>query len=219
MSSAETNFRSQLSGFKWAQGRTDDSPAGRSNMTNGSNSGGGGGEGGGFLSGLTNSLSGYVPLRSSERSNEEEAYLSLSRWERFLGFLACIAGAAVCFFFSFIFLSPPILAVRPQKFALAFSLGSMLFMVGFSILSGPVAHLKHILSPTRLPFSIAYFGSLGLTIYFAVGPRLMLPTLICAIVQVGALVTYLAAYFPGGTTTLRYGGSMLLRGGSSLLPI
>ncbi len=29
-----------------------------------------------------NSISGYVPLRSNERTNEEEAYLSLSRWER-----------------------------------------------------------------------------------------------------------------------------------------
>ena len=160
-----------------------------------------------------------MPLRSNERTNEEEAYLSLSRWERFLGFLACIAGAAVCFFFSFIFLSPPILALRPQKFALAFSLGSMLFMIGFSVLSGPVAHLKHICSKERLPFSIAYFSSLARTIYFAVGPRKMLPTLVFAIIQVGALVTYLAAYFPGGTTTLRYGASMVMRGGASLLPI
>lgn len=80
---------------------------------------------------FTSSMSGYVPLRSSERTNEEEAYLSLSRWERFLGFLACLAGAAVCFGFSFLFLSPPILAVRPHKFALAFSAGSLLFMAGY----------------------------------------------------------------------------------------
>ncbi|EPQ30913.1 uncharacterized protein PFL1_01811 [Pseudozyma flocculosa PF-1] len=214
----ESQFRSQLAGFRWAQGRTDDSPAGRAAASaNSTNAGGGGG--GSYMSMLTNSISGYVPLRSDQRTNEEEAYISLSRWERFLGFLACIAGAGVCFLFSFLFLSPPILAVRPQKFALAFSLGSLLFMIGFSILSGPVAHLKHILSKERLPFSVAYFGSLGLTIYFAVGRRSMIPTLVAAIVQVGALLTYLAAYFPGGTTTLRYGGSMLLRGGASLLPI
>ncbi|SPO36702.1 related to SFT2/YBL102W [Pseudozyma flocculosa] len=199
----ESQFRSQLAGFRWAQGRTDDSPAGRAAASaNSTNAGGGGG--GSYMSMLTNSISGYVPLRSDQRTNEEEAYISLSRWERFLGFLACIAGAGVCFLFSFLFLSPPILAVRPQK---------------FSILSGPVAHLKHILSKERLPFSVAYFGSLGLTIYFAVGRRSMIPTLVAAIVQVGALLTYLAAYFPGGTTTLRYGGSMLLRGGASLLPI
>lgn len=47
----------------------------------------------------------------------------------------------------------------------------------------------------------------------------MLPSLIAAAVQVISLLTYLAAYFPGGVTTLRYGGSMILRGGASLLPI
>lgn len=202
----EANFRSQLSGFRWAQGRTDDS---RPTNTGPSS----------YLSTLSNSISGYVPLRSNERTNEEEAYLSLSRWERFLGFLACLAGSAVCFFFSFIFLTPPILALKPQKFALAFSLGSLLFMCGFTILSGPVTHLKHIMSKERLPFSIAYFSSLGLTIYFSLGPKWLLPTLIVAIVQIIALLTYLAAYFPGGVTTLRYGGSMILRGGASLLPI
>ncbi|UZJ52495.1 hypothetical protein CBS101457_001815 [Exobasidium rhododendri] len=206
---AENSFRSQLTGFRWAQGRTDDSRPGNANT----------GGAGSYLSTISNSISGYVPLRSAERSNEEEAYLSLSRWERFLGFLACLAGSAVCFMFSFIFLNPIILAARPHKFALAFSMGSLLFMVGFSLLSGPLTHLKHILSKERLPFSSAYFGSLGLTIYFALGPRWLLPTLAAAIVQVLSLITYLAAYFPGGTTTLRYGGSMILRGGASLLPI
>jgi Got1/Sft2-like family len=205
---AEASFRSQLSGFRWAQGRTDDSRGSNGTSTGGPAS---------YLSTLGSSISGYVPLRSNERTNEEEAYLSLSRWERFLGFLACLGGSAICFFFSFLFLAPPI--VRPRKFALAFSLGSLLFMVGFSILSGPIAHLKHILSKERLPFSVAYFGSLALTMYFALGPRWTLPALIAAIVQICAILAYVAAYFPGGITTLRYGGSMILRGGASLLPI
>lgn len=36
----------------------------------------------GLLAYFRSGLSGYVPLRSSARSNEEEAYLSLSHWER-----------------------------------------------------------------------------------------------------------------------------------------
>jgi hypothetical protein len=83
-----------------------------------------------------------------------------------------------------------LLALKPRKFAVAFSLGSLLFMVGcapppklprhrscadhaysFALLQGPIAHIKHILSPERLPFSAAYFGSLGLTLFFAVGVR------------------------------------------------
>lgn len=94
--------------------------------------------------------------------------------------------------------------------------------------------MKHICSAERLPFSLAYFGSLGLTLFFAVGvscpyPRIRielmnqvrstLGTLVAAIVQVVALLSYLAAYFPGGITTLRFGGQMLMRGAGNVLPI
>jgi hypothetical protein len=73
------------------------------------------------------SLSDYIPLNSSERPNEEEAFFALSRWERFLGFLLCCAGAAVCFFVAFFTL--PLLALRPAKFAVAFSMGNLLFIL------------------------------------------------------------------------------------------
>lgn len=42
------------------------------------------GESGGLLGYFRSGLSGYVPLHSAERSNEEEAYLSLSHWERYV---------------------------------------------------------------------------------------------------------------------------------------
>lgn len=38
----------------------------------------------GLFSYFRSGLSGYVPLRSAERSNEEEAYISLSHWERYV---------------------------------------------------------------------------------------------------------------------------------------
>lgn len=159
----------------------------------------------------------YIPLRSGERSNEEEAWFALSRWDRLLGFGACLIGAVVCFFFAFMGL--PWLPVRPAKFALAFSMGSLLVMIGFSILVGPINHIKHLLSQERLPFSAVYFSSLGLTLYFSLGAQSYLGSLVAGIVQVVALVAYVLAYFPGGTQTLRFGGQVALRGAGSLLPI
>ncbi|WWC91057.1 uncharacterized protein L201_005998 [Kwoniella dendrophila CBS 6074] len=202
---AQQSFRSQLSGFRWANSVQDDSQ--RTQQQEGSNN---------PFGRVWNSMSGYIPLRNEGRSQEEEAYFALSRWERFLGFLACCAGGIACFGVAFLFL--PILAIKPRKFALAFTLGSLLFMLGFAILHGPWNHLKHILSSERLPFSLAYFGSLGLTLFFAIGIRSTLGTLIAAIIQVVALLSYLAAYFPGGITTLRFGGQMALRGAGSVLP-
>ncbi len=43
-----------------------------------------------------------MPLRSNARSDEEEAYFALSRWERFLGFCACVVGGGVCFLVAFL---------------------------------------------------------------------------------------------------------------------
>ncbi|OCH88951.1 ER-to-golgi vesicle protein transport Sft2 [Obba rivulosa] len=201
----EQTFRENLSQFRWARGNNDDSHQADNAPAN-------------PFSRFYNAIGGgYIPLRSNERSNEEEAYFALSRWERLLGFGGCLIGAAVCFFVAFLTL--PLLAVRPAKFALAFSLGSILVMFGFSVLIGPINHAKHLVSKERLPFSIAYITSLGLTLYFSLGAHSYIGSLIGAIVQVIALVSYVLAYFPGGTQTLRFGGQLALRGAGSLLPI
>jgi hypothetical protein len=70
--SSEQNFRSNLSQFRWARGATDDSnqqqPLPRANP----------------FSRFYNAIGGdYVPLRSNERSNEDEAWFALSSWERY----------------------------------------------------------------------------------------------------------------------------------------
>ncbi|GAA5872693.1 hypothetical protein JCM1840_004491 [Sporobolomyces johnsonii] len=202
---AESSFRQNLAGFRWAQGVTDDSTAAAASESS-------------PFARFTQALSGGIPLRSNDRSNEEEAYFALSRWERFLGFLLCCAGASACFAVSF-FIGLPLLAIKPRKFAVSFSLGSVLFMVGFAILSGPVAHAKHLFSAERLPFTAAYFGSLFLTLFFALVRHSYFATLICGIVQCAALVFYFVSYFPGGFQTLSFGSRMALRGAGSLLPV
>jgi Got1/Sft2-like family len=34
---------------------------------------------------------------------------------------------------------------------------------------GPLVYIRHLLSGPRLPFTVAYFGSISLTLYFAIG--------------------------------------------------
>lgn len=70
--STEQNFRANLSQFRWARGNNDDSQPQDSQ-----------GSGNNPFSRFYNAVGGgYIPLRSSERSNEDEAYFALSRWER-----------------------------------------------------------------------------------------------------------------------------------------
>jgi len=203
-SSTEQTFRANLSQFRWANSVQDDSQQQQPQSSN-------------PFARFYNAVGGgYIPLRSSERSNEEEAYFALSRWDRLIGFGACLLGAAVCFFVAIA--TAPLIPIRPAKFALALSLGSVLVMFGFAVLVGPITHLKHLVSKERLPFSAAYIASLVLTIYFSVSVKSYLGSLISAAVQVACLVAYVLAYFPGGTTTLRFGAGMMLRGASSILP-
>lgn len=49
------------------------------------------------------------------------------------------------------------------------TLGSALFLASFAAVMGPMAYVQHLLSGPRLPFTAAYFGSIAMTFYFALG--------------------------------------------------
>jgi len=84
------------------------------------------------------------------------------------------------------------------------SVGSMLFLASWAFLMGPYQYAVHLMSGPRLPFTAAYFGSIVMTIYFAVGLHSTILTLFSSIVQLVALVWYLVSYFPMGSTGLRF---------------
>jgi len=282
--SSEQSFRANLSQFRWARGTTDDSQP----IQQPSNP----------FSRFYNTLAGdYIPLRSSERSNEDEAWFALSSWERsvppppphhraHLPQAARIRGMPDrrrgLFLRLLHDLAPPRHQVRPSSPPLRPSnplhtdppnsrspsgkpnpppfltispsaalevcsscSGPSPFrplsqhphispLDSFSVLIGPINHFKHLISTERLPFSVTYFASLALTLYFSLGVRpsaLILPfshtfyqpksylgSILSGAVQVVALVAYVLAYFPGGTQTIRLGGQLALRGAGSILP-
>jgi hypothetical protein len=118
--STEQSFRANLSQFRWARGANDDTQQQQQTTTQPGNP----------FSRFYNAVAGdYIPLRSNEQSNEDEAWFALSRWERcvlwfnsvirlssmetlfrLLGFGGCLIGAAICFVFAFFTL--PFLAIR-----------------------------------------------------------------------------------------------------------
>ena len=58
------------------------------------------------------------PAGKGEAHFSPSSFYLINRAPRLLGFLACLAGAAVCF--GVAFLTLPLLAIRPAKFALSF---------------------------------------------------------------------------------------------------
>mmetsp|Transcript_7258 Transcript_7258/g.8252 ORF Transcript_7258/g.8252 Transcript_7258/m.8252 type:complete len:289 (+) Transcript_7258:3-869(+) len=138
---------------------------------------------------------------TSATSGFSDAFGSMSRSQRFKGFVAmlCLSG----FFFllsSFFF---PVVLIVPAKFAFSFSLGSVCFMMAFALMQGPTNWIKAVCSQERLPFTISYYGSLFFTFYSAVVWRRYLAIVFFSWVQIGCLIWYGATYLPGGRMGLR----------------
>ena len=131
-------------------------------------------------------------------------------------FVLCCATASDCVSASaFAFASaslmtppPPFLTLRASAFSglpqIATPPYSHLKNNSFSILIGPLAHLKHLVSAERLPFSAVYFGSLGLTLYFALGPQSYFGSLVGGIVQVCIAFFFLGWVFFALTLALMW---------------
>lgn len=155
--------------------------------------------------------SGYVSLPTSEgpgaplpaptRREEEEGWFVLSRWDRLMVFGACNLGALACFVICFTLF--PVLSLKPRKFVILWSVGSALFLTSFAAVMGPKNYVLHLLSTPRLPFTTAYFGSITLTLVFAIKLQSTILTLIAALIQIACLLWYLVSYFPMGSTGLR----------------
>ncbi|CAG8733174.1 17985_t:CDS:2, partial [Acaulospora morrowiae] len=137
-----------------------------------------------FFENVGNRVRGYVPLVNG--NEEEEEWFALSRWQRLVGFGVFLAAGALCLLIAFMTL--PMMVLRPAKFAVTFTMGSILILLSFAILHGPVAHIRHVSSRERLPFTIAYFISMAATLYFALGLKSTILALIFGVIQVIALI-------------------------------
>lgn len=214
-STSESAFRSQLSGFGWSrrQGPSGSNPdlstSQRQSLFSKISSLIPSGGDRGYIRLPTDQNQPITQLPAANPQDENAGYFVLSRWEKFVAFAACILGALVCFMIAFMLL--PVLVLKPRKFVVLWTLGSLLFLSSFAVLQGPVPYFWHLVSTPRLPFTFAYFGSLAVTLYFAVGLKSSILTVISGVLQLICLVWYLVSYFPGGITTLKFGSRILGR--------
>jgi Got1/Sft2-like family len=96
--------------------------------------------------------------------------------------------------------------MRPQKFALSFTCGSLTFMASFGILKGPKEHLLSMCTADRLLFTTIYLGSMFLTLYLTCtkgGLKGYALVITSSVVQLVALLWYLVSFLPSGTMGLQ----------------
>ncbi|XP_063374513.1 uncharacterized protein LOC134662175 [Cydia amplana] len=147
----------------------------------------------------------------------QKEYFTLSRTQRFMGFGVCLFFGILCFILSFLYI--PILILQARKFALLFTLGSLFFILSFSFLYGPWSHLKSLFSKERALTTLMYGSTLIATLYCALHLQSTPLTIVCAVLQVIALLWMMMGSIPGGSTGARFFGSMFKSSVSSTLPI
>ncbi|KAI5964158.1 uncharacterized protein KGF55_002100 [Candida pseudojiufengensis] len=139
-------------------------------------------------------------------ATSDPGMFELSRWDRMLIFALCFAGSLCCWLIC-IFLFP-ILSLKPRKFALLWSLGSIFFLVSFGVLQGPQAYLIHLFSSTRIIFTIIFGASIILTLISSLSLKSTLLSIVFAAIQLLSAVWYSVSYFPLGKQTLNLAGSV-----------
>lgn len=116
-----------------------------------------------------------------------------------------VAAVGVLFMF-LAFLTLPLLVFAPSKFALLFTMGSLCFLAALALLRGVTALSRHLIEPSRLPFTAVYFSSLFLTLYATLMAKSYVLTLVFSVLQLCGLASFLVSYIPGGTHMLKFLG-------------
>jgi len=132
--------------------------------------------------------------------------LGMGYQQRFKVFCALLFLSVLFFALAF-FVGMPMITLRPQKFALSFTCGSLTFMGSFGIMKGPQEHLLSMVQPDRLLFTTFYLGSMFATLYFTFrfgGASGYLLVITASVLQLVALLWYLISFLPGGTSGLTY---------------
>jgi len=144
-------------------------------------------------------------MKQTMESQMPKKILGMGYQQRFKVFCALLFLSALFFALAF-FIGVPLLAMKPQKFALSFTCGSLTFMGSFAILKGPYEHFSSMFTVQRMPFTTIYLGSIAMTLYLTCtkgGLKGYAYVLIASGVQLMALLWYLVSFLPGGTMGLQ----------------
>jgi len=165
----------------------------------------GGGEGstddGDVESGSIPGMFDGISLGSAMEATTPTTVFGMGYQQRFRAFVALLLTSVTFFALGF-GVGLPLIAVRPQKFALCFTCGSLTFMFSFAILRGPSVHLAAMMRPERRIFSAIYLFSMFATLFATLrvgGVKGYFAVLMFSGIQLLALMWYLLSSLPGGS--------------------
>eukprot|EP00611_Tribonema_gayanum_P032146 TRINITY_DN9479_c0_g2_i2.p1 TRINITY_DN9479_c0_g2~~TRINITY_DN9479_c0_g2_i2.p1 ORF type:complete len:240 (-),score=27.18 TRINITY_DN9479_c0_g2_i2:222-941(-) len=140
---------------------------------------------------------------NTQKTEADSVILGLSYAQRFKGFVATLLLSAVFFVLAF-FVGLPVVVLRPHKFALCFTLGSLCFMASFAMLRGPSEHIAMLCRSERLPFTALYVVSMLGTLHACLVMRSYFLVAVFSVLQGLSLAWFFVAMVPGGSGGLKY---------------
>lgn len=151
----------------------------------------------------------------------DEGAFGLSKMQRIVAFFMSLFGAFLCFGMAVMLL--PVIVLQARRFAALNTLGSVMLLLSFSFLWGPMGYIRHMLSEHRRYVTAAYLTTVFATLYASLWLQSTLVTIFFAILQTFALIWYVLSYAPGGERGLRFiaglFGGMLKAKSKTVLPI
>ncbi|CAK9436142.1 uncharacterized protein LODBEIA_P07000 [Lodderomyces beijingensis] len=161
-----------------------------------------------FYNRLPTSVQDLTNTGSDPSNVQEPFWFQLSRLERLIGFACCLGASILCFIVCFFMF--PVLALRPRKFALLWTGGTVLFVTSFGVLQGPYNYVRHLLSRDRIVFTTIFFLSILMVLYSSVVLKSTILTIMSSIIEIFAVLYYAVSYFPFGATTLTFFTSYIM---------
>ncbi|KAL6264780.1 hypothetical protein P5V15_004877 [Pogonomyrmex californicus] len=148
--------------------------------------------------------------------SQRECCPTMTRMQRLISFSICFLLGLLCFCLSAVYI--PVLLLKARKFALLYSLGSLFFLMSFCFLWGS-SYMKTLFITEKRYFTISYFATLAGTLYFALHLQSTPLTVLCAVLQLIATLSFLISHIPGGTTGLIFFTRMFRSSVKSSLPV
>lgn len=117
-------------------------------------------------------------------------------------FLIVLALGFFVIFMSLFFL--PTIIIYPQKFVSLFSLGSFIIISSFIFIHGTKAYLEMLFNEDRRLYTISYFLSIFVGIYFSNFTTMFIVSHICSMLQLLIMAFFILSFIPGGQTGISF---------------
>lgn len=85
---------------------------------------------------------------------------------------------------------------EPKKFAILYSVGNLIALASTAFLVGPKRQVKNMFKKKRIVATCVYLAMVIITIVVAVKVQSVLPTLVCLLIQLLALLWYSLSWIP-----------------------